>query len=355
MINLQCEEQKKAFLIYFDNEDSEHELSEMKELINSALLNFSGANCVKMREINPATYIGEGKVEEIAKEIKEIGIDVVVFDQSLTGSQLRNLTEGLGVKVIDRTMLILDIFATRAQSNEGKLQVNLAQLQYGLSRFNDFKNISEHLSGRGSGEKFKNLNRDRIKENIRKLQIEIDKIKKGRQVTRKKRLENVKSVALVGYTNAGKSSLMNLIGKANTYADNKLFATLDVLSRRVWDEGVGYILIDTVGFISNLPHELMHAFSATLEELHDADVVLIVLDASDEHKYEQLKVVEDEMQKQGVDKAKCILVYNKIDKLTEEQIKALNKFDYETFYISCKKCINIDMLKNGIKNKLIAN
>lgn len=358
MINLQDEEVEKAFLVYFEGEDSEHELYEMKELISSALLNFCGANCVKMREINPATYIGEGKVEEISEQVHQLNVDVVVFDLSLTGSQLRNLTSALGVKVIDRTMLILDIFARRAKSSEGKLQVSLAQLEYSKSRLSAISGSvgrfgSGGVGSRGPGETKLELDKRKVETEILKKRKELKEIQKNRNVTKNQRRKNNENiVALVGYSNAGKTTLLNTITKAESYADDKLFATLDVLTKRVWDNGVQYILSDTVGFISNLPHELMNAFSSTLEELRDANVVLIVLDASDKHKYEQLNVVEDEMKKQGVDKSKCILVYNKVDKINKFEQSLLKTFDYETCYIEAKNNKNILELKSLIRNRL---
>lgn len=358
MINLQDEEIERAYLVYFENEDSEHELNEMRELIRSAVLDFSGANCVKLREINPATYIGEGKVEEIAEEVKALNIDVVVFDLSLTGSQLRNLSQEFGVKVIDRTMLILDIFARRAKSNEGKLQVSLAQLEYSKSRLSAISgSIGRFGSGgvgsRGPGETKLELDKRKVEAEIIKKKKELKEVQKNRDITKNQRRKNNENiVALVGYSNAGKTTLLNTITKAESYADDRLFATLDVLTKRVWDNGVQYILSDTVGFISNLPHELMNSFSATLEEVGEADVLLIVLDASDSHKYEQLKIVEQEIEKQGVDKSKCILVYNKVDKLNKFEKSMLKTFDYETCYIEAKNNKNILELKTMIRNRL---
>ena len=356
MIRNDEEKIEKAYLVYFEGEDSEHELKEMQELIRSAMLEFAGANCVKIRDINPATYIGEGKVEEIAEEVKKLNIDVVVFDLSLSGSQLRNLANALDVKVIDRTMLILEIFAHRAQSSEGKLQVKLAELKYSLTRLSCLElnnsRSSQGLAGRGVGETQKELNKRKIQDEITKLEREVKDIQKQRQTTRKQRLSRMNSVALIGYTNAGKSTLMNTIAKAGTYADDKLFATLDVLSKKVWDNGVQYVLIDTVGFVSNLPHELMYAFSATLEETTDSNVLLIVVDASDKHKYEQISVVETELEKLKVNRDNIILVYNKIDKISQEEINELKKYPYETCYICAKSGKNVDKLKELIRNKL---
>ena len=354
--NLIDEKQEKAFLVYFSTQDEKHELAEMKELIRSAMLEFVGSEYVTLREINPHSYIGVGKVEEIAYKIQELDVDVVIFDVSLTGSQLRNLQAELGVKVIDRTMLILDIFAGRAKSNEGKLQVELAQLKYTLPRLSGISGTAGRFGGgvgmRGPGETKLELDKRKIQENITKKEKELKIVNEKRQLTRKQRKNREYMVSLVGYSNAGKSTLMNTITKADTYADNRLFATLDVLTKRVWDEGVSYVLCDTVGFVSNLPHELMNAFSATLEEVRDADLCLIILDASDKSKYEQLRVVEDELTKQNVGKDNCILVYNKCDLLNKMELSVLEDFGYACCKIQAKHNQGVTELKALIREKL---
>lgn len=349
---------EKAYLIYFDNENAEHEEQEMQDLIRSAMLDYQGASLVNLREINPATYIGEGKVEELAEIIGGMEIDVVIFDVTLTGSQIRNLTTAFDCKVIDRTMLILDIFAGRAKSTEGKLQVSLAQLEYSKSRLNAMSGTAGRFGSggvgmRGPGETKLELDKRKVEEEIQKKKRELKDVERNRQTNKSLRKRNGEYlVSLVGYTNAGKSTLLNTITKAQSYADDRLFATLDVLSKKVWDNGVSYILSDTVGFISNLPHQLMNAFSATLEELRDADVVLIVLDASDKLKYNQLKIVEDEMAKLNVDKSKAILVYNKMDLVADADKSELQTFGYDTCYIEARNNKNVLELKEMIRNKL---
>ncbi|MBR1988285.1 MAG: GTPase HflX, partial [Clostridia bacterium] len=329
-------ELEKAYLVcpYLSMDRAEYKAKELEQLAESALLEIIGTNMFVVKEINARTYMGIGKVEEIRDIVAEIGAEVVIFDCPLTGSQLRNLGEIIGVKTIDRTMLILDIFAGRAKSSEGKLQVELAQLKYNLPRLATLNmNNNRSVRGvgmRGTGESQLELDKRKIQENIARLEREIKEVQRHRQTTRKQRLSRMRSVALVGYTNAGKSTLMNAISKAGTYADDRLFATLDVLTKKVWDDGVEYVLIDTVGFVSNLPHELMYAFSATLEETLDADVILVVVDASDNHKYEQIEVVEQELNKLNINPKKIILVYNKIDKISDEEKLALVKYPYDT-------------------------
>ncbi len=349
---------EKAYLVcpYVSLHESEYRSKELILLSESALLDVVKCNVFLLKEINARTYMGIGKVEEIRDEVASFGASVVIFDCPLTGSQLRNLAEIIGVKVIDRTMLILDIFAGRAKSSEGKLQVELAQLKYTLPRLALLNMNSERASTgvgmRGTGETKLELDKRKIQDSIVRLEKEIKEVQKRRQTTRKQRLSNMHSVALVGYTNAGKSTLMNSIAKAGTYADDRLFATLDVLTKRVWDEGVEYVLIDTVGFVSNLPHELMHAFSATLEETLDADVLLMVVDASDEHKYEQIEVVEKEFERLNIDKSKVILVYNKMDKISQSELENLKKYPYDTCYIEARYGTNVVQLKEMIRERI---
>ncbi|MFQ6752442.1 MAG: GTPase HflX [Clostridia bacterium] len=352
------QELEKAYLVcpYVDMERVEYRTNELELLSRSALLDVVKTNVFNVKEVNARTYFGQGKVEEIRDEVAELGIDVVIFDCPLTGSQLRNLGEIIDCKVIDRTMLILDIFAGRAQSGEGKLQVSLAQLKYSLPRLASLNQNDSHSSRgvgmRGASESKLELDRRKVQENITKLEREIKELQRHRQTTRKQRLSRMKSVALVGYTNAGKSTLMNAISKAGTYADNRLFATLDVLTKKVWDNGIEYVLIDTVGFVSNLPHELMYAFSATLEETLDADVLLMVVDAGDDHKYEQIEVVEREFKRLDIDPNRVILVYNKMDNVSKEDIQNLRKFDYTTCMIGAKTGENVNALKALIREKL---
>ena len=351
-------EKEKAYLVcpYTNLENADYRSKELELLAESAMFEVVKTNVFLVKEINARTYFGQGKVEEIAEEAKNLGVDVVIFDCPLTGSQLRNLKDAIDIKSIDRTMLILDIFAGRAKSSEGKIQVELAELKYSLPRLATIQEYN-NSEGRGSvskglGESRLELYRRKVQDKIVKLEKEIKEIQKRRQTTRKQRLSRMKSVALVGYTNAGKSTLMNAIAKADTYADDRLFATLDVLTKRVWDEGCEYVVVDTVGFVSNLPHELMYAFSATLEETMDADILLVVVDASDPHKYEQIEVVLEELKKQKVESDRIVLVYNKIDKLTNEEISSLASYPFDTCYIGAKSGKNVIQLKQLIREKL---
>ncbi len=341
---------EKAYLvgvIFSNKEDVDMSLIELKSLCETAGLMVVGQTYQLVRQVTPATLIGTGKVEEIKQEIEKNGANVVVVDYELSGSQARNLSDIFNVKVIDRITLILDIFAQRATSNEGKLQVELAQLKYNIPRLAGISGTSGKFGGagigmRGPGETKLEINRRIAQNNILKLEKELEKIKQNRDVQRKSRKENsICKVAIVGYTNAGKSTLLNLITKASIYADDKLFATLDTTSRTVWlCEGKKIILTDTVGFISKLPHDLVDAFSSTLDEAKDADIILHVIDVSNPHYLSQVEVVNKVLHDLNI-KCPIIKVYNKCDKV-------LSKDNDDGVYISAKNKIGIEELKQEI-------
>ena len=341
---------EKAYLVgvvFSNKDDALYSLTELKNLCETAGLNVVGKNWQYVRQVNPATIIGSGKLEEIKAEIVLTGTTVVVFDCELTGSQTRNLSDYFGVKVIDRITLILDIFAQRAISSEGKLQVKLAQLKYNLPRLSEIKGTSGRFGSggvgmRGPGETKLELDKRLARLEIQKLEKEIDKIKKNRQVQKKaQNTSGVFKVVIVGYTNAGKSTLLNLITKAGIYADDKLFATLDTTSRKVYlAPNKSIVLTDTVGFISKLPHNLIDAFSSTLESAKEADLVLHVIDASNKDYKAQVGVV-DEVLKNLEITCPQIRVYNKCDKVIE-------RTEHDGLYISAKNNIGIDDLKDKI-------
>lgn len=357
MYQIDEKEIKKAYLVcpYDKNVNAEYSSTELRLLAESDYYEIVKINIFVPRELNARTYFGIGKAEEIRDEIKELGATTVIIDCKLSGSQLRNLAEIFGVETIDRTMLILDIFAGRAKSREGKLQVELAKLKYSLPRLSYLGLAQEKMQGKGAGESLKDLSKRKIQDDIIKLEKEIKVIQKNRDIQRKQRVYGAKSVALVGYTNAGKSTLMNVLSKAGTYSDDRLFATLDVLTKKIWDCGEEYVLTDTVGFVSNLPHELMYAFSATLEETLNANVLLLVVDSCDEHKYEQIEVVLKEIRRLNISDDRVVLVYNKVDKLISESDEQLKQYPFTTCKISAKKNQNIDGLKKVIREKLAQN
>lgn len=309
-----------------DNRD--RKLDEIIRLAESTDLDVAGSFSQNIREFNRSTIIGSGKVEQIKKFIADNDVELAIVDYKLTGSQARNLSNAFGVRVLDRIGLILDIFAKRAQTAEAKLQVKLAQSRYLLPRLAEVKETSNRYGGgavgmRGPGETKLELDRRVLEKDIDKLKKEIESVKEKRKVNRRERERNqIKRVALVGYTNAGKSSLLNVLTKENIYAEDKYFATLDTTSRKLYlKEGKSVLLTDTVGFISDLPHELVDAFSATLEESADADLILHVVDPNmtdmkGENLYyeENIRVTNKVLDEVGATKNR-ILVLNKCDLL----------------------------------------
>ena len=311
-----AEPPERAVLVGIDSEKS---LDELAALAESAGAQVVGRFFQKRPKPDTATFVGSGKAQQLQLDAQALEADLVIFDDELTGAQTRNLEEIIGVKVIDRTTLILDIFAQRAQSGEGKLQVQLAQLKYRSGRLIGQGLILSRLGGgigtRGPGESKLEIDRRRIREQITALKRELDTLQKQRQLRRRNREKNlIPIVSLVGYTNTGKSTLLNTMTGAGVYAENKLFATLDAVSRRVeLPDGGEFLLVDTVGFISKLPHELVEAFKSTLEEAALSDLLVIVSDAASPDTPEQHRVVEEVLSQIGADTQPRIDVLNKSD------------------------------------------
>jgi GTPase len=276
---------------------------------------------------DPALFVGSGKADEIKAMVQAHGAEAVLFDQALSPAQQRNLERHLGVAVADRTMLILEIFADRAQSHEGKLQVELARLQYLATRLvRRWSHLERQRGGIGTrggpGEAQIELDRRMIGERIKGLKLRLEKVKRQRGTQRRARERNQTfRVSLVGYTNAGKSTLFNALVKARSYAADQLFATLDITTRQLWleDAGRAASLSDTVGFIRDLPHRLVEAFQATLQEAADADLLLHVVDASSPVLDEQMDEVQRVLGEIGAADIPQVLVFNKLDRLDESQ------------------------------------
>lgn len=317
-----------------------------------------------IKDFNKATVLGSGKVEEIKRYIDSCSevIDVAVIDYPLSGSQMKNLSDALGVRVVDRVGLIIDIFAKGAQSREAKLQIKLAQDKYILPRLSQLQGTSGRFGSggvgmRGPGETKLELNRRVIEKEIASLQDQIEKIKSQRQISRRERLSsNLPKIALVGYTNAGKSSLLNCLVKEKIYADDKYFATLNTTSRKLYlSDGKFAIVTDTVGFISDLPHQLVDAFSSTLEEAADADIILHVVDASLDNiengikEYQaNMNVTNELLDKLGATQNR-IVVYNKADMLKQPMLIGENEV-----LVSTKNKTGLQMLLSLIE-KFIDN
>lgn len=268
---------------------------------------------------NPKTYVGSGKLEEIKQYVKAAEMDMVVFDDELGPSQIRNLEKALGVKILDRTNLILDIFAKRAKTAHAKVQVELAQYQYLLPRLTRMWTHLERQRGgiglRGPGETEIETDRRIIRDKISLLKKKLVQIDKQKATQRKNRGKMVR-VALVGYTNVGKSTLMNLISKSDIFAENKLFATLDTTVRKVVIENLPFLLSDTVGFIRKLPHDLVESFKSTLDEVRESDILIHVVDISHPDFEEQIQTVNETLAEIGVAEKPVIMVFNKVDAYT---------------------------------------
>ena len=327
----------RAYLVAADTRGAllpaEESIEELSELARTAGAEVVGRTTQKLDHPVAATYIGSGKVDEVAEEGKRLGANVVIFDDELSPSQQRNLEKSLGVKVIDRTALILDIFATRAQTREGGLQVALAQHQYLLPRLAGQWSHLERMEGaigtRGPGETQIETDRRLIRGRIAKIKRDLEEVRTQRELYRRRRARNgVPVIALVGYTNAGKSTLMRSLSGADVLAEDKLFATLDPVTRRLrLPSGEVVLLTDTVGFIQKLPTELVAAFRATLEELAEADLLLHVIDISHPNAFEHTQAVDKTLADLGVAEKPRLLALNKVDLLRTEEGAIVANFD----------------------------
>jgi len=306
-----------------------HALDELRELATSAGARIIDEVIQRRDRPDPATFIGKGKVEELREEVLLERADVVIFDDELSPSQAKNLQEALETKVIDRTGLILDIFARRARTREGKLQVELAQLEYRLTRLAGYREYLSRLGGgigtRGPGETKLEMDRRQIRHRITSLKRDIEQMRKHRQLHReRRRREQLPLVSLVGYTNAGKSTLFRALSKEETLVSSRLFSTLDTLVRRIQlGRNFPVLISDTVGFIRKLPHQLVSAFRATLEEVVEADLILLVLDVSDPDRDQKQEVVLDVLKEIGAGDHPILTVYNKADLLVAGAAKQL--------------------------------
>lgn len=333
--------------------DKVFQFAEIKRLCNSANMEVLKIFSQDIKALNRRTIIGSGKVQEIKQFIKESDANVLVVDFKLTGSQLRNLSDELGVKVLDRILLIIDIFACNAKSNEGKIEVKLAQNRYLLTRLSSMQGTQGRFGGsgagmRGPGESKLELDRRKLESEIIMLEKEIEKIKRVRAQNKIARKQaGIKNVVIGGYTNAGKSSLFNLLTRDNIYVQDKLFATLETTSRRMFLKDDKFcILTDTVGFISKLPHELVESFASTLEEIKDADLILHVVDVADENYEKNIKVTNEILNDIGATQNR-IVVLNKIDLMNKPFEVKENEIPF-----SVKKKTNLEKLKDAIYKKL---
>lgn len=340
-----------------DRDDTAESLDELEELINTAGAITVGKVIQNRESIHPGTYIGKGKIEEIRALVEEMDATGIVCDDELSPAQLRNLEDALQTKVLDRTIIILDIFAKRALTREGKIQVELAQLRYRSTRLVGLRNSLSRLGGgigtRGPGEKKLEVDRRLIKTKINQLKQELEDVKKNRETLRRLRSKNqIPVVAIVGYTNAGKSTLLNYLTNAGVLEEDKLFATLDPTTRNLTlESGQQILLTDTVGFIRKLPHHLIESFRSTLEEAKYSDIILHVVDSSNPDVDKQMHIVYDTLAQLGIQDKTIITVFNKQDKEDAQKVIKDFKAD-ETIKISAKTGWNVDQLLNLIEKIL---
>ena len=343
-----------------DGDDTEESLQELAELAKTAGAEVVGTVIQKRERIHPGTYVGKGKIDEIRTLLNALDATGIICDDELSPVQMNHLQQELESKIMDRTLLILDICASRAVTKEGKIQVELAQLRYRAVRLVGLGSSLSRLGGgigtRGPGEKKLEMDRRLIKERISQLKKELEHVKKHRELLREgRKKDRVMTAAIVGYTNAGKSTLLNTLTDAGVLSEDKLFATLDPTTRLLeLDGGQRIYLTDTVGFIRKLPHHLIEAFKSTLEEAKYADVILHVVDASNPQVEEQMFIVYETLRELGVKDKTIVTLFNKQDRLAGNEILRDFKADY-VLKISARTGWGLDELKNTLEKILIGN
>lgn len=333
-----------------EDDDTNESIEELSELVDTAGAISVGRIIQNREKIHPTTYIGKGKIDEVKELVFQTDATGIICDDELSPAQLRNLEDALQTKVLDRTILILDIFANRASTKEGKLQVEVAQLKYRSTRLVGLRNSLSRLGGgigtRGPGEKKLEEDRRHIRERLSWLKRELEDLEKNRETARSLRnRSSIPVIAIVGYTNAGKSTLINHLTNAGVLEEDKLFATLDPTTRNyTMESGQQVLFTDTVGFIRKLPHHLIDAFRSTLEEAKYADIILHIVDSSNPDAYKQMHIVYDTLSNLGIRDKAIITVFNKQDRLLTEQVIKDFKADF-TVKISAKT-------GDGVKNLL---
>lgn len=350
---------EKVILLGVDvGDDTKESMKELSELVDTAGATVLDSIIQSRERIHPGTYIGKGKIEEVRERIERLDATGVVCDDELTPAQLRNLEDLLDTKVMDRTMVILDIFAKRATTSEGKIQVELAQLKFSAARLIGLRSSLSRLGGgigtRGPGEKKLEMDRRLIHERISQLKSELKKVESHRELIRKSRDENLAfNVAIVGYTNTGKSTLLNKLTDANILAEDKLFATLDPTTRKLkLGSGQEILVTDTVGFIRKLPHHLIEAFKSTLEEAKYANLLVHMVDASNEEASSQMLVVYDTLRSLDVVDKDIITVFNKTDLIKEGEELPRDFHADKILKMSAKTGDGIEDLKKTIETIL---
>lgn len=340
-----------------DGDDTAASVDELEELVRTAGAVTVDKMIQNRERVHPGTYLGKGKIEEVKERLWELNATGVVCDDELSPAQLRNLEDALETKVMDRTMVILDIFASHANTSEGKIQVELAQLKYRAARLVGLRSSLSRLGGgigtRGPGEKKLEMDRRLIHERISQLKAELDDVQRHRDLIRKQREKTHTPVAaIVGYTNAGKSTLLNKLTGAGILAEDKLFATLDPTTRNLeLESGQQILLTDTVGFIRKLPHHLIEAFKSTLEEARYSDIILHVVDCSNPQMDMQMHVVYETLRELGVQDKTFVTVFNKVDVKEDDELPRDLHSDYQV-RISAKTGEGLGQLIDTLENIL---
>lgn len=357
-------QKERALIVYVRTRDvSNHDarLAELFELATSANIDATEAFVQSRSQLDPKFAVGSGAIEEVELRALKLDCELLIFGQDLTPAQVRSINERTRLRVIDRSQLILDIFAQRAQSNVGKLQVELAQLKYRLpflsGRGTAMSRLGGGVGGRGPGETKLELDRRRARDRINALEGEIKKLGAGRELRRRgRRGSGVPIVSIVGYTNAGKSTLLNTLTNSTVVSENKLFATLDPTSRRLrFPREREIILTDTVGFIRDLPDELRDAFAATLEELQDADLLLHVVDASDPAREDHIRSTRAILDDIGVSATPRLMIYNKADLMNPESLDELRLEEPDALYVSATRKEATRVLVDALERWLVEN
>jgi GTP-binding protein HflX len=338
----------------------EESIDELKELSESSDIVVLNTVIQRLKEINPKYLLGEGKLKEIIINAMDKGATLLVFDQDLTPSQVRAIAETTELKVIDRSQLILDIFARRAHSRDGKVQVELAQLKYTLPRLTGkgtaMSRLMGGIGGRGPGEMKLEIDRRRIRDRISRLEKELKVLSEARRQRKRKRVAvGIPIVSIIGYTNAGKSTLLNALTNSLTFVEDKMFATLDTASRRLrFPREREVIITDTVGFIRDLPKDLLSAFKSTLEELEDADLLIHLIDIANPRFEQQIESVENILDELKLKDKQRIMVFNKIDRVSGDTVKnVLSRYD--GIAISALKSDTFYPLLEAIENRIWEN
>lgn len=335
----------------------EESMDELKELAMSSDVIVLDTVVQRLKDVNPRYLLGEGKLKEIVVNAMDKGATLLIFDQDLTPSQIRAIAEKTELKVIDRSQLILDIFARRAHSRDGKVQVELAQLKYALPRLTGkgtaMSRLMGGIGGRGPGEMKLEIDKRRIRDRIARLEKELYALSEARKQRKQRRVEKgIPIVSIIGYTNAGKSTLLNALTRSSTFVENKMFATLDTASRRLrFPKEREIIITDTVGFIRDLPKDLMAAFKATLEELEDADLLLHVVDISNPRFQQQIASVENILTDLNIKDKQRLIVFNKIDKAAQQEVENIT-MRYNAIAVSALKTDSFDPLLKAIEYRI---